>query len=108
MEPLIRSIPPIRSQHGPRRRRPARLHGDKGCEYPHLRAFLRSRSIVPYIARRGIEFSRRPSRHRWIVERTVFCLSGCCLHHRYERRAGHFAFFVTIAMALIRYRRLAK
>ncbi|MGW2602081.1 transposase [Streptomyces klenkii] len=36
-EPLARGIPPIRSRRGPRRRRPAKLHGDKGYDYPHLR-----------------------------------------------------------------------
>ncbi|GAA3113058.1 hypothetical protein GCM10020001_035090 [Nonomuraea salmonea] len=47
LEPLVRSIPPIRSRHGPRRRRPGKLHGDKGYDYPHLRAFLRGRGIIP-------------------------------------------------------------
>ncbi|MFD0479936.1 IS5 family transposase [Nonomuraea thailandensis] len=107
LEPLVRSIPPIRSRRGPRRRRPGRLHGDKGYDYPRLRAFLRGRGIVPRIARRGIESSQRLGRHRWVVERTVSWLAGCRrLHRRYERRADHFASFVAIAAALICYRRL--
>jgi transposase len=105
----VRSIPPIRSRRGPRRRRPAKLHGDKGYDYPHLRTFLRSRGIIPRIARRGIESSKRLGRHRWVVERTVSWLAGCRrLHRRYERRADHFASFVAIAAALICYRRLTK
>jgi transposase len=109
LEPLVRSIPPIRSRRGPRRRRPAKLHGDKGYDYPRLRTFLRSRGIIPRIARRGIESSHRLGRHRWVVERTVSWLSGCRrLHRRYERRADHFASFVAIAAALICYRRLTK
>ncbi|GGP56702.1 hypothetical protein GCM10010278_37290 [Streptomyces melanogenes] len=32
LEPLVRGIPPIRSRRGPRRRRPAKLRGDKA---PH-------------------------------------------------------------------------
>ncbi len=101
LQPLIRSIPPIRSRRGPRRRRPAKLHVDKGYGYPHLRTFLRSRVIVPRIARRGIESGHRLGRHRWVVERTVSWLSGCRrLHRRYERRADHFASFVAIAAAL--------
>ncbi|MCP2353715.1 transposase [Nonomuraea thailandensis] len=107
LEPLVRSIPPIRSRRGPRRRRPGKLHGDKGYDYPRLRAFLRGRGIVPRIARRGIESSQRLGRHRWVVERTVSWLAGCRrLHRRYERRADHFASFVAIAAALICYRRL--
>ncbi|MDP9869404.1 transposase [Streptosporangium brasiliense] len=106
LEPLVRGIPPIRSRRGPRRRRPVKLHGDKGYDYP---PFLRSRGIVPRIARRGVGSSRRPGRHRRVVERTVSWLAGCRrLHRRYERRADHFASFVAIAAALIRYRRLTK
>ncbi|MGJ6964948.1 IS5 family transposase [Streptosporangium sp. G11] len=109
LQPLVRGIPPIRSPRGPRRRRPAKLHGDKGYDYPHLRTFLRSRRIAPRIARRGIESSQRLGRHRWVVERTVSWLAGCRrLHRRYERRADHFASFVAIAAALICYRRLTK
>ncbi len=109
LEPLVRSIPPIRSRRGPRRRRPGKLHGDKGYDYPQLRTFLRGRGIVPRIARRGIESSQRLGRHRWVVERTVSWLAGCRrLHRRYERRADHFASFVAIAAALICYRRLTK
>ncbi|SEN72203.1 Transposase DDE domain-containing protein [Nonomuraea pusilla] len=108
LEPLVRSIPPIRSRRGPRRRRPGKLHGDKGYDYPHLRVFLRGRGIIPRIARRGIESSQRLGRHRWVVERTVSWLAGYRrLHRRYERRADHFASFVAIAAALICYRRLA-
>lgn len=44
--PLVRGIPPIRSRRGPRRRRPGKLHGDKGYDYRHLRRWLASRGIV--------------------------------------------------------------
>lgn len=107
LEPLVRGIPPIRSRRGPRRRRPAKLHGDKGYDYDHLRKWLRSRNITPRIARRGIESSQRLGRHRWTVERTVAWLSGCRrLHRRYERKAEHFLAFAGIAATLICYRRL--
>jgi transposase len=109
LEPLVRGIPPIRSRRGPWQRRPAKLHGDKGYDYSHLRTFLRGRGIIPRIARRGIETSQRLGRHRWVVERTVSWLAGCRrLHRRYERRADHFASFVAIAAALICYPRLTK
>ena len=32
--PLLDGIPAIRSRRGPRRRRPAKLHADKGYDYP--------------------------------------------------------------------------
>ncbi|MFF9508749.1 IS5 family transposase [Streptomyces sp. NPDC014724] len=107
LQSLVRGIPPIRSRRGPRRRRPAKLHADKGYEYDHLRKWLRERRIRHRIARKGIESSTRLGRHRWAVESTVSWLAGCRrLHRRYERTAEHFLGFVGIAAALIIYRRL--
>ncbi|MFF7705721.1 IS5 family transposase [Streptomyces lydicus] len=106
--PLMRGIPPIRSRYGPRRRRPAKLHADKGYDFDHLRNWLRRRQIVPRIARHGIEPSGHLGRHRWVVERTMSWLNGCRrLHRRYERTADHFLAFVGIACTLICYRRTA-
>lgn len=107
--PLVKGIPPIRSRRGPRRRRPGKLHGDKGYDYSHLRRWLRKRGITHRIARKGIETSQRLGRHRWTVERTMSWLAGCRrLHRRYERKAEHFLAFTGIACTLICYRRLAK
>ena len=109
LEPLVRGIPPIRSRHGPRRRRSAKLHADKGYDYDHLRRWLPRRGISPRVARRGVESNARLGRHRWVVERTVSWLAGCRrLHRRYERKPGHFLAFVGIAATLIRHRRLTK
>lgn len=109
LEPLVRGIPPIRSRRGPRRRRPAKLHGDKGYDYDHLRRWLRQRGIRHPIARKGIESSKRLGRHRWTIERTMSWLAGCRrLHRRYERKAVHFLAFTSIACTLICYRRLTK
>ncbi|MFD7686821.1 IS5 family transposase [Streptomyces sp. NPDC059781] len=108
LEQLVRGIPPIRSRRGPRRRRPAKLHADRGYDYEHLRRWLRKRGIRPRIARKGVESSQRLGRHRWVVERTVSWLAGCRrLHRRYERKAEHFLAFVGIAATLIGYRRLS-
>jgi transposase len=102
----MRGLPPIRSRYGPRRRRPAKLHADKGYDFDHLRSWLRRRQIVPRIARRGVESSSRPGKHRWVVERTMPWLNGCRrLHRRYERKTEHFLTFAGIASALICYRR---
>ncbi|MFJ7414695.1 IS5 family transposase [Streptomyces sp. NPDC098077] len=107
LEPLVRGIPPIRSPRGPRRRRPGKLHANKGYDYDHLRRWLRERGIRHRIARKGIESSQRLGRHRWVVERTVSWLAGCRrLHRRYERKSDHFLAFVGIAAALICHRRL--
>jgi len=105
--PLVQGIPPIRSRRGPRRRKPAKLHADKGYDYPHLRRWLCQRGIQHRIARKGVESSQRLGRHRWTVERTMAWLAGCRrLHRRYERKADHFLAFTSIACTLICYRRL--
>ncbi|MEU0491409.1 IS5 family transposase [Nocardiopsis sp. NPDC006139] len=109
LQPLVEGIAPIRSRRGPRRRRPGKLHGDKGYDYAHLRRWLRCRGIVHRLARRGVESSQRLGRHRWQVERTMAWLAGCRrLHRRYERKADHFLAFAGIACTLICYRRLTK
>ncbi|MFF8867926.1 IS5 family transposase [Streptomyces sp. NPDC015139] len=107
--PLVKGIPPVRSRRGRRRRRPGKLHADKGYDYDHLRRWLSERGITHRIARKGIESSTRLGRHRWTVERTMSWLAGCRrLHRRYERKAKHFLAFTSIACTLICYRRLAK
>ncbi|MFH9863299.1 IS5 family transposase [Streptomyces sp. NPDC017202] len=107
--PLVQGIPPIRSRRGRRRRRPGELHGDKGYDDNHLRRWLRDRRITPRIAHKGTDSSRRLGRHRWTIERTMAWLAGRRrLHRRYERKAGHFLAFTSIACTLIRYRRLTK
>ncbi|TVP38177.1 transposase, partial [Streptomyces griseus subsp. griseus] len=105
--PLVKGIPPIRSRRGRRRRRPGKLHADKG--YAHLRRWLRKRGIAHRIARKGVESSQRLGRHRWAVERTMAWLAGFRrLHRRYERKADHFLAFTSITCTLICYRRLTK
>jgi transposase len=109
LQPLVRGIPPIRSRRGPRRRKPGKLHGDKGYDYRYLRQWLRSRGITHRLARRGTESSTHLGRHRWVVERSLAWLAGCRrLHRRYERKADHFLAFTSIACTLICYRRLTK
>jgi IS5 family transposase len=53
--PLVKGIPPIRSRRGRRRRRPGKLHADKGYDYDHWRRWLRGCGIRHRIARKGIE-----------------------------------------------------
>ena len=106
--PLVQALPAVRSRRGPRRRRPAKLHADKGYDYDHLRAWLRSRRITPRIARRGVESSERLGRHRWVIERSLAWLTGYRrLTLRYERSARLFAAFLTLAAALTCYKKLA-
>ena len=106
--PRLDGIPAIRSRRGPRRRRPAKLHGDKGYDADHLRAYCRQLGIVPRIARRGIESSERLGRHRWKIERSISWAFGYRrLTIRYERKARYFAAFLSLAATLTCFTRLA-
>lgn len=99
---LIEAVPPIRRPRGRPRRRPEKLHADKGYDYPRCRRHLRRRGIKARIARRGVESRARLGRHRWVVERTLAWLNRFRrLAVRYERRADIHQAFLTLACALI-------
>ena len=107
LKPLVKATPAIKSRRGPRRRRPAKLHADKGYDYSELRSWLARRGILPRIARRGIESRERLGRYRWVVERTLAWLGRYRrLVRRYERHGHHFLGFVTLACTMIGYRKL--
>ena len=88
LEAALDAVPPVRDGLvGRPRRRPYRLHADKGYDYARCRRALRSRGITARIARRGTESSERLGRHRWVVERTMAWLNQMRrLRVRYERR----------------------
>jgi IS5 family transposase len=89
------------------RKRPAKLHGDKGYDYPRCRRALRWRGICPRIARRGLESSQRLGRHRWKVERSLaWLLANRRLTVRYERHADTLTALLHLACALLCARRL--
>jgi transposase len=105
LEPMVDAVPPIRGPQGRPgrpRKRPAKLHLDKGYDYPRCRKALRRRGVTPRIARRGIESSQRLGRHRYVVERSLAWLVGYRrLQVRYERSAEVLLGFVHLACALI-------
>jgi len=102
LEATVDAIPPIRRPRGRPRRRPAKLHADKGYEGAAKRRALRARGILPRIARRGVESRDRLGRHRWVVERTLSWLNRKRrLKIRYERRADVHLAFLVLGCALI-------
>ena len=105
LEQLVDAIPAIigpRGRPGRPRRRPAKLHGDKGYDFPGCRRLLRRRGICPRIARRGVESSARLGRHRWKVERSLaWLLANRRLTVRYERRADILQAFLHLVCALL-------
>ena len=60
--PLLDAIPRIKTRRGGRRKRPKKVHADKGYDFPVNRRALRARHIIPRIARRGIESKERLGR----------------------------------------------
>jgi transposase len=110
LEETVDAIPSLRlprRQRGRPRKRPTKLHADKGYDYPRCRRALRSRGIIPRIARRGIESSERLGRYRWVVERTLSWLNRFRrLKVRYERRADIHQAFLALGCALICWREL--
>ncbi|MGX0885618.1 transposase [Kocuria rhizophila] len=77
-EPLLEANPAVRGRRGrpgQPRRRPEKLHADKGYDYPRCRRYLHRRGIKVRIARRGIEAKTHPGRHAgsWSAP-----FLGCC------------------------------
>jgi transposase len=80
LEPIIDAIPRVGGKRGHPRRRPRKLHADKGDDHAKCRRALRRRGIIPRNARRGIESKERLGRYRWANERAIAWLknSGVC------------------------------
>lgn len=109
LEELVDAVEPVKGTRGRPRKRPEKLHADKGYDYPRCRKSLRERGIASRIARRGIEKSCRLGRHRWVVERTLAwlsCYRRLCV--RYERRADIHEAFLELGCALICFNRLLR
>ncbi len=99
---MVDAIPPLKSRRGRPRKRPAKMHADKGYDSKANREALRKRGITPRIARRGIESSEKLGRHRWVVERTFAWLNRFRrLTIRYERRLDIHEAFLQLGCAFI-------
>ncbi|HML54555.1 MAG: IS5 family transposase [Solidesulfovibrio sp.] len=100
--PAVEALPALGGAPGRPRKRPHKMHADKGYDYPECRCFLRSRGIVPRIARRSVESSTRLGCHRWVVERTLSWLNRFRkLRIRYERCADAYLALCKFACCLI-------
>ena len=102
LAPALDAVLGVRSGRGRPKKRPDKLHADKAYDHRRCRKECRARSIVPRIARRGVETSERLGRHRWVVERTLAWLNRFRrLAIRYERRVDIHEAFVILGCALI-------
>lgn len=101
-EPLMRRI------LLPRRRGrlywPAKVAGDKGWSYPHIRRWLRRRHIEPVIPTRKNQpreevFDKASYRQRNLIERVIGWFKECrALGTRYEKLAVDYVTLWMIAM----------
>lgn len=100
--PIVDHVSPVRGRLGRPRRRPAKVHADKGYASRANRHALRRRGIQARIARKGIESSTRLGRHRWVVERSFAWLHRFRrLLIRYERDAEIHQGFLNLAAILM-------
>lgn len=111
-EPLLETNPAVRGRRGRAgrpRRRPAKLHADKGYDYRRCRAYLHRRGIKVRIARRGIEDKTKLGRVRWVIERTIsWLLRFKRLGLRYDRTERTTLPLLILACTVINIRRLIK
>ncbi len=106
---MVDAIPPVMGKRGRPRRRPEKVHADKGYEAEANRRGLLKRGIKPRIARKRIESDEKLGRHRWVVERTIAWLQNFRrLRIRDERRPDIYLGFLTLGACLILFRRLAQ
>jgi transposase len=109
LEDVVDSVRPVAQPVGRPRKRPGKLHADKGYDYRSCRRALRARRIIARIARRGIESPTRLGRHRYVIERTLEWISRFRrLQRRYDHKASHFLGFLRLACTVVCYRRAVK
>ena len=101
-EEVLDAVQPVAGLRGRPRRRPDKVHADKGYDYPKCRNALSQRGIAVRIARRGVESSERLGRYRWVVERTHAWFAGFGkLRIRFERQLGTHIALLQLAAAVI-------
>jgi transposase len=95
--PLVDSIHPITGKVGRPLKHPDSILGDRGYDSELHRRQLRSRGIVPLLAKRWTENGSGLGIYRWVVERTLSWLhQNRRLRVRYEKRDDIHQAFLTI------------
>jgi transposase len=107
--PLVDAIPPLQGVRGRRRWRPDCVVEDRGYDAAVIRCGLRTRGIVPLLARRRIAHGSGLGRWRWVIERTFVWLNQFRrLRVRYDKRAEIHEAFLSLGCALICWQALRK
>jgi transposase len=95
--PLVDSIPAIAGKVGRPLQCPDSILGDRGYDSEPHRRQLRSRGIVPLLAKRWTENGSGLGIYRWVIERSISWLhQNRRLRIRYEKRDDIHQAFLTI------------
>lgn len=98
---------PVKGKPGRPRQKPDLVLADRGYDHDKYRRLLWARGIKPVIARRGVEHGSGLGRQRWVVERGFAHLHNFRrLRTRYERHPEIHQAFLSLACAILCYRRL--
>jgi transposase len=105
--PLVDSIPPIKGKVGAPLRKPKRVLGDRAYDSKAHSAELKEKGIHPLIARRREAHGSGLGVFRYVVEQSIALLHQFRrLKFRYDKRDDIHQAFVTIAEAVMCWRRL--
>jgi transposase len=103
IEPLLPAVPRRADHPG----RPEAVYADRGYDHDKYRRQVRAKGITPVIARRGTEHGSGLGVHRWVVEQSIALLHWFRrLRIRWEIRDGIHEAFLSLACAIICWRRL--
>ncbi len=98
---------PVAGKVGRPRRKPDLVLADRGHDHDTYRRILRARGIAHRIARRRTTHGSGLGRQRWVVERAFAHMHNFRrLRTRYERTAEVHLAFLTLACAILCWRRL--
>ncbi|WP_437126613.1 IS5 family transposase [Paraconexibacter antarcticus] len=98
---------PVAGKVGRPRQKPDVVLADRGYDHDKHRRLVRARGITPVIARRGVAHGSGLGRQRWVVERGFAHLHNFRrLRIRYERRPEIHEAFLSLACAILCFRRL--
>jgi transposase len=107
--PLIEAVPPVRGRRGRPRQRPDAIYADRAYDHDKYRRLIRQKGIQPVIARRGVAHGSGLGVYRWVVEQGFALLHWFRrLRIRWEIRDDIHEAFMTLAAAIICWRRLAR
>lgn len=105
--PLVDGLGPVKGKTGRPRLRADELLADRGYDHDKYRRLLWARDIKPVIARRSTQHGSGLGRQRWVVERGFAHLHNFRrLRTRYERHPQIHIAFLTLACAILCWRRL--